>query len=173
MHLVYFISCFHFHFRNYINQLSSSPLSLSPPLPSPPLPSPPLPSPPLPSPPLPSPPLPSPPLPSPPLPSPPLPLPSYPPFFLLPLSFFLTSPPLISLPLLTPQPTQVELVLLILRRLAEDVHLSYDSGLTPQRRKQMAATLSENSESLFTFLLNTFEVGTCCSYGTPNIHDSF
>ena len=156
MTLVYFISCFHFHFRNYINQLSSSPLSLSPPLPSPPLPSPPLPSPPLPSP-------------------PPLPLRSYPPFFLLPLSFFLTSPPLISLPLLTPQPTQVELVLLILRRLAEDVHLSYDSGLTPQRRKQMAATLSENSESLFTFLLNTFEVGTCCSccsYGTPNIHDS-
>lgn len=68
------------------------------------------------------------------------------------------------------QSTQVELVLLIFRRLAEDIHL-FDSGLTPRRKREMATALSEQARTVFAFLISNLEVhvyvvvtGRKCTY---------
>ena len=57
------------------------------------------------------------------------------------------------------QITQVELVLLIFRRLAEDL-LSYDSALTNQRKSTMLSSLKADSTltPLFQLLLTALQV---------------
>ena len=68
-----------------------------------------------------------------------------------------------SLHAVTPLPsqsTQVELVLLIFRRLAEDIH-GYESGMTSGRKREMAAALNQQSQTVFTFLISNLEVITC------------
>ena len=55
------------------------------------------------------------------------------------------------------QSTQVELVLLIFRRLSEDIHV-YQSGVPSLRRREMAAALNEQSKSVFAYLINNLEV---------------
>ncbi|XP_064400527.1 exportin-5-like [Halichondria panicea] len=52
--------------------------------------------------------------------------------------------------------TQVELVLLIFRRLAEDIH-GYESGMTSGRKREMAAALNQQSQTVFTFLISNLE----------------
>ena len=52
---------------------------------------------------------------------------------------------------------QVELVLVILRRLAEDIHL-YESGLDTKRKKEMATALNEHIEQVVRFILKNLEV---------------
>ena len=55
------------------------------------------------------------------------------------------------------QPVQVELVLVILRRLAEDIHL-YESGLDQRRKKEMATALNEQVDDVVSFILQNLEV---------------
>lgn len=57
----------------------------------------------------------------------------------------------------SPQPTQEELVILIFRRLAEDIHV-YNEQLTQQVRRQMVAALDEEVETIFAFLVHSLEV---------------
>jgi hypothetical protein len=52
---------------------------------------------------------------------------------------------------------QVELVLMILRRLAEDIH-TYESGLDQRRRKEMTTALNEKIQEVFTLILKNLEV---------------
>ena len=56
-----------------------------------------------------------------------------------------------------PQDSQVELVLLIFRRLAEDIHI-FESDLPSKRKKEMSAALSENISDVFAFLIQKLEV---------------
>ena len=55
------------------------------------------------------------------------------------------------------QDTQIELVLLIFRRLVEDVHV-FESDLPSKRKKEMSAALNENVTSIFAFLMQNLEV---------------
>ena len=55
------------------------------------------------------------------------------------------------------QHSQVELVLLVFRRLAEDIHL-FESDLPSKRKKEMSAALSENIRDIFAFLVQNLEV---------------
>ncbi len=55
------------------------------------------------------------------------------------------------------QAPQVELVLLIFRRLAEDIHL-FESGMTSGRRREMTAALNLQSQTVFTYLITCLEV---------------
>ncbi len=55
------------------------------------------------------------------------------------------------------QPVQVEIVLIILRRLAEDIHM-FDSGIDQKRKKEMAAALNEKIREVFGFILQNLEV---------------
>ena len=56
----------------------------------------------------------------------------------------------------------MELVLIILRRLAEDIH-TFESGLDQRRRKEMTAALNEQIQEVFGFILKNLEVvhGMC------------
>ena len=56
------------------------------------------------------------------------------------------------------QDSQVELVLLIFRRLAEDIHV-FESDLPSKRKKEMSTALSENISDIFAFLIQNLEVG--------------
>lgn len=58
---------------------------------------------------------------------------------------------------LSQQTTQVELVLLIFRRLTEDIH-TFPEGLAPPRRREMVAALTADVETVFAFLLQNLEV---------------
>ena len=60
----------------------------------------------------------------------------------------------------------MELVLIIFRRLAEDIHL-YDSGLDQRRKKEMSTALNEEIKTVFRFLLQNMEVS--CKYHINNI----
>ena len=51
----------------------------------------------------------------------------------------------------------MELVLLILRRLAEDIHL-FESGMTAVRKREMTASLNQQSETVFNYLITCLEV---------------
>lgn len=51
----------------------------------------------------------------------------------------------------------MELVLLIFRRLAEDIHI-FESDLPSKRKKEMSAALSENITDIFAFLIQNLEV---------------
>lgn len=53
---------------------------------------------------------------------------------------------------------QTEMVLLVYRRLAEDVHC-YEVGLTSQRRRELTLALNERIEDVFSFLLGNLVVG--------------
>ena len=55
------------------------------------------------------------------------------------------------------QLVQVELVMVILRRLAEDIHI-YESGLDQRRKKEMATALNEKIQDVFCFILKNLEV---------------
>ena len=52
----------------------------------------------------------------------------------------------------------MELVLLIFRRLAEDIHI-FELDLPSKRKKEMSAALSENISDIFAFLIQNLEVG--------------
>lgn len=52
---------------------------------------------------------------------------------------------------------QLELVLLVFLRLAEDVILSLDPNLQSQRRKNIEQALSENMKDLFIFLITNLQ----------------
>ena len=56
----------------------------------------------------------------------------------------------------------MELVLIILRRLAEDIP-TFESGLDQRRQKEMTAALNEQIQEVFGFILKNFEVvhATC------------
>lgn len=57
---------------------------------------------------------------------------------------------------------QVELVLVILRRLAEDIHI-YEAGLDQRRKKEMATALNEEIHGIFQFILQNLEVNETIS----------
>ena len=52
---------------------------------------------------------------------------------------------------------QLELVLLVFLRLAEDVILALDPNLQSQRRKNIEQALSENVKDLFIFLITNLQ----------------
>lgn len=55
-------------------------------------------------------------------------------------------------------------MLLIFRRLSEDIH-TFPEGLSTPRKREMVAALNENLESVFVFLLQNLEVilsAQCC-----------
>ena len=51
----------------------------------------------------------------------------------------------------------MELVLIIFRRLAEDIHI-FESDLPSKRKKEMSAALNENVADIVAFLLQNLEV---------------
>ena len=51
----------------------------------------------------------------------------------------------------------MELVILIFRRLTEDIH-TFPEGLAPSRRREMVAALTADVETVFAFLLQNLEV---------------
>ena len=55
------------------------------------------------------------------------------------------------------QLVHVEMVLIIFRRLAEDIH-EFQSGLDQQRKKEMTYALNENVRDILDFLLQNLEV---------------
>ena len=79
---------------------------------------------------------------------------SFNPFTLFSSLHLLRLPSPFSLP---QQPTQVELGLLIFRRLTEDIH-TFPEGLSPPRRREMVAALTADVETVFAFLLQNLEV---------------
>ena len=57
------------------------------------------------------------------------------------------------------QPTQVEIVLLVFRRLAEDLHpQSNSASLSQLRKKEMSAALRERIRSVYQFMMQNIEV---------------
>ena len=48
-------------------------------------------------------------------------------------------------------------MLIILRRLAEDIHI-FDSGIDQKRKKEMSAALNEKITDVFSFILQNLEV---------------
>ena len=67
------------------------------------------------------------------------------------------------------QVSQVEVVLLVFRRLAEDLHSqSSSSSLTSARRKEMSAVLRHQITAVFQFLLDNLEVKTQTMYKTEH-----
>ena len=68
------------------------------------------------------------------------------------------------------QVPQVEVVLLVFRRLAEDLHSqsSSSSSLTSARRKEMSAALRHQITAVFQFLLDNLEVKTQTMYKTEH-----
>ena len=57
------------------------------------------------------------------------------------------------------QDTQVEVVLMVFRRLAEDLHL-FPGGLTTPRKRDMTTALRHHVTHIFQFLLQNLEVQT-------------
>ena len=62
------------------------------------------------------------------------------------------------------QATQVEVVLLVFRRLAEDLHVHTDTSLTSTRRKEMGAALREQIRAIYHFLMQNLEVHCMMEY---------
>ena len=56
------------------------------------------------------------------------------------------------------QATQVEVVLLVFRRLAEELQVQSTTSLTPTRRKEMSAALREQIGAIYQFLMQNLEV---------------
>ena len=52
---------------------------------------------------------------------------------------------------------QLELVLVILRRLVEDIHI-FEAGLEQKRKKEMATALNEEVRDIFLCILTSLEV---------------
>ena len=65
------------------------------------------------------------------------------------------------------QPAQVEVVLLVLRRLVEDLHGPCHS-LTSVRRREMSAALREQIGAVYQFLMQNIEVQYVCTYYSYN-----
>jgi exportin-5 len=55
-------------------------------------------------------------------------------------------------------PAQVEVVLLVFRRLAEDLHPQSNAPLSPQRRKEMSAALRDQLGVVYQFIMRNLEV---------------
>ena len=62
------------------------------------------------------------------------------------------------------QATQVEVVLLVFRRLAEDLHVHTDTSLTSSRRKEMGAALRDQIRAIYHFLMQNLEVNFTIEY---------
>jgi exportin-5 len=68
--------------------------------------------------------------------------------------------------------TQVEVVLLVFRRLAEDLHVHTDTSLTSTRRKEMGGALREHIKAIYHFLMQNLEfpaVASLCGVALSTI----